>query len=212
VSTTLRFAGRAIEDAEDHIRRYCGLAWSRGTPETWAYPYYDLPPADPDPAHVNSSDVLRAAALHAGLSRANLAFFIENAAQLDSVLSGLPRSVDLSDADDSTISQIVALADLAEPGRAELSLITKVLHTKRRRLIPLLDRSLLDWYHPTISQRGAGAWAELVRAVHTDLSAPSNQTALDEIRLRLERDLASELIPSALRLADIAVWMETTQR
>ncbi len=34
-------AGREIPDALDRIRRYCGLRWSGGPPETWAWPYFD---------------------------------------------------------------------------------------------------------------------------------------------------------------------------
>ena len=42
----LVLAGRAIPDAGDRIRRYCGLPWSGGPPETWAYRYYDAVPTD----------------------------------------------------------------------------------------------------------------------------------------------------------------------
>lgn len=38
-------AGREIPDGLDRIRRYCGLSWSGGEPETWAWRYYDVIPA-----------------------------------------------------------------------------------------------------------------------------------------------------------------------
>ena len=40
-------AGREIPDALDNIRHYCGLAWSGGPPETWAWDYYDAVPTPP---------------------------------------------------------------------------------------------------------------------------------------------------------------------
>ena len=65
--------GRELPDALDRIRRYCGLPWSGGAPETWAWHFDDeVPTADDD--DVIPTDVLCASSLHPGLSRADLAF------------------------------------------------------------------------------------------------------------------------------------------
>lgn len=34
-------AGREVPRALDRVRRYCGLPWSGGPPETWAWQFYD---------------------------------------------------------------------------------------------------------------------------------------------------------------------------
>ena len=87
------------------------------------------------------------------------------------------------------------------PGVADgidLSLLTKVLHRKRPALIPMLDRSLVDWYRHHLNARGAAAWPELVRALAADLRL--NEDALRSLRL---------IAPlTDLRIADISIWME----
>lgn len=71
----LTLAGHRVEQAGDVIRRFCGLPWSGGPPETWASPYYDATmPAD---GLLRLTDVTAAAALHPGLSRADLRLFHE---------------------------------------------------------------------------------------------------------------------------------------
>ena len=66
---TLVCAGRPIPGARDQIRRYCGLSWSGGEPETWAYEYFDSTPTGPDDL-VGPPDLLASAALHPGFGQA----------------------------------------------------------------------------------------------------------------------------------------------
>ncbi|MGY6499923.1 MAG: DUF6308 family protein [Acidimicrobiales bacterium] len=196
----LVLAGRPVEHATDLVRRYCGLGWSGGPPETWAYRYYDLVESDSD--SVTQVDVLAASALHPGLARSDLAWFWDRSAELDAWLAGLPGDVSLADAEAPTLSRLDELADWSD-GPA-LTLVSKVLHRKRPHLIPLVDRHILDWYRPVTSERSAPkAWASLLRTMQHDLI--DNRPTLDAIVHELGDELARPI--SHLRIVDIAVWM-----
>ncbi|HZJ07582.1 MAG TPA: DUF6308 family protein [Nocardioidaceae bacterium] len=185
-------ADRPLVNARDDLRRYVGLPWSGGKPEVWAYRYFDILP-DPDPSDVLPQDVLAAAALHPKLTQRDLVWFVDQRDRLRDFLASTPND----DLADSNPERLDVLLDFAGTG-VELSLLTKVLHRKRPRLIPLLDRRLVDWYRFKLAARGAAAWPELTRALATDLAA--NRTALNEL---------GELVPlTHVRVADIAIWME----
>lgn len=193
--TPLVLAARPIPQAPDHLRRYVGLPWSGGIPEVWAYEYFDAIP-DVSPAHVLPVDVVAAAALHPGLRRPDLAWFSYQRSTVEAFLEDLD-DVDLTVAN---VSCLDVLPDVAASGTGvDLSLLTKVLHRKRPRLIPMLDRRVTDWYRFVLAARGAAAWPELTRALARDLA--TNEDALIELQ---------RLVPlSRLRIADIAIWMES---
>jgi len=196
----LRLAGRLLTGARDKVRRYCGLAWSGGGTETWAYRYYDA--VETDPNRLDPVDVLTAASLHPGLSHRDLAYFAENVALVESWLSDVPMDLGLADADEGLIDLLAV--PLGWPGAPTLTLLSKVLHRKRPKLIPLVDRHVLDWYRPVTGERTAvAAWRPLLKALREDVG--DNAAVLSA----LERDLHSELVstPSPLRLVDISLWM-----
>ena len=144
---TLECAGRSVVHARDQIRRYCGLAWSGGGTEVWAYQYYDTVPTGPDD-DPGPPDTLAAAALHPGFGRPEMVFFNEGGYQLLQYwLRVLPRDVDLADADPGCVAHLAQLSSLSE-GKW-LSVLSKVAHHKRPRLVPLFDRAIVDWYRPT---------------------------------------------------------------
>jgi hypothetical protein len=204
-------AGREIPHALDRIRRYCGLPWSGGQPETWAWQFYDVLEAG-DPTHVSRTDVLAAAALHPGLSRDDLAYFHEQTAHVDRWVASLPTDLMLADAPDEIVEHLVALP-AALPGPS-LTLLTKVLHRKRPHLVPLLDRHIIDWYRPLTGQRAVtSAWGPVLLAMRDDLSRHEAGRTLTATVSIIERELASRLSDgrhltmSWLRAIDIAVWM-----
>jgi len=198
---TLGLAGRPVDGAWDNIRRYCGLSWSGGPPETWAYRFYDL--VESDPARLTQVDVLSAAALHPGLSRSDLAYFWDQTDRLEEWLAPLPHDLVLRDADDAVLDhldQVCAWLD-APP----VTLLSKVLHRKRPGLVPIVDRHVLDWYRPVTGERSAAAaWSALLRALKVDLCDP-NALVLAIIGVTLERELSRPI--THLRLVDIAIWM-----
>lgn len=200
----LVLAGRQVPDVADRLRRYCGLPWSGGRPETWAFRYYDAIPSA-DPGRVDPIDVVVTGALHPNLSRADLAYFAEEGDALGAWLGTIPADVDLGAASDDLLERIAGLAAWDVP--AGLSMRTKVLHRKRPRLIPLFDRAIVDWYRPLTGERAAStAWRPLLRALRADLSRADNQRVLDAIAGELRPELG-DTVPTRLRMADVAIWM-----
>lgn len=197
---SLELGGRTVEGVWDRVARYCGLPWSGGPPETWAYRYYDV--LDTDPSTITPLDVLAAAALHPGLARSDLAYFTDRRGDLEAWLASFPANARLREADDSVLDRLVELG--AGPGPS-LSLLTKVLHRKRPELIPLVDRHLLDWYRPVTGERSArAAWPDLLRALRDDLGG-LNALLLAMMGVELEKQTGRQT--SHLRLLDISIWM-----
>lgn len=209
---SLTAAGREIPDALDRIRRYCGLPWSGGEPETWGWHYYDAVPT-PHDNHVTPVDVLCASALHPGLSRTDLAFFRERGDEVAQWLAGVPVETRFWELTDAELDHLASLPE-ALPGPS-VSLLSKVLHRKRPRLIPLLDRHVIDWYRPLTGKRPAGeAWEPLVRVIAEEETSEHERrlryaiatTKLAE-QLRPDVDLDDRPVISWLRATDIAIWM-----
>ena len=203
-------AGRVVPDALDRIRRYCGLPWSGGGPETWAWPYYDLVPTAHDDV-VSPVDVICAAALHPGLSRDDLAFFQEHQSALSAWLARVPSGPRLWELDDATVAHLAVMPDLGAPS---LTLLSKVLHRKRPHAIPLLDRHVIDWYRPLTGKRAAGeTWGPLVRAMRAEefdgRRRLTTAIAVSVIEREMWPDVLADERPrlSWLRAVDIAIWM-----
>jgi hypothetical protein len=197
-SMGLVLAERAIPDAVDHVRRYCGLAWSGGPPETWAYRYFDV--IDNDPAALEPTDVVCASSLHPGINRADLSFFHDQKVAIDAWLQavGVDADIRIAEAEDA----LLGLLDFDAPS---FTLLTKVLHRKRPNLVPLVDRHVLDRYRPITGERRPElAWPGLVKAIRSDVEL--NADALTGISSEI--DDALEALPGALRICDIAIWME----
>lgn len=204
MNPALLLAGRRVPGAGDRVRRYCGLSWSGGAPETWAFRYYDVVPFE-GPG-VDPVDVLAAAALHPGLSRADLAFFHAASEAVDSWLRATPGDVSLAEASDDVLAHLSELATW--PNAPTLTLLSKVLHRARPHLIPLVDRHVIDAYRPLTGERQArGAWPKLLPHLAGDAAA--NAAAIAVIADDVEAGTGTR--PSALRVMDIAIWMGATR-
>lgn len=106
---TLVCAGRPVMSARNQIRRYCGLPWPGGEPESWAYEYYDSIPTGPGD-QITPADLLPSAALHPGFGGDEMIFFNSGGAEAcEEWLSGLPLNVDLADADEPTLERLSEL-------------------------------------------------------------------------------------------------------
>ncbi len=150
--------------------------------------------------------MLSTAALHPGLRWRDLQYFSWEASRLQAWLETIPRGVDLADAEEDLVAEVARLLERFG-GHPGLSILSKVLHAKRPRLVPILDRTLTDWYRPISSRRGESAWQDCVRLLHGDLAARSNRTILRAIRSEIRVELGA-VVPSELRVADIAIWMQ----
>jgi hypothetical protein len=206
-------AGRTLPEALDRIRRYCGLNWSGGPPETWAWHYYDAVPTDQDD-NVTSVDVLCAAALHPGLSRSDLAFFRDRKTDLSRWLSAVPADINPWEAVEADVQHLATLPDRF-PG-VSVTLLSKVLHRKRPQLIPLLDRHIVDWYRPVTGKRVMNdAWEPIIRAMHDEeLERDGRQHlefSIDLVRIEADVHLLTDDDHRAglswIRAIDIAIWM-----
>lgn len=203
--------GREVPDALDRIRRYCGLAWSGGPPETWAWHYFDAVPTAFDDI-VTPVDVLCAAALHPGLSREDLTYFREKRDTVANWLRLVPIGRRLWELTESDVEHIAALpVDLAGPS---ISLLSKVLHRKRPHVIPLLDRHIIDWYRPVTGKRAATeAWGPLVREMRREELDDERRLMAAIAFSGIERNLWPDIDPderphlSWIRALDIAIWM-----
>jgi hypothetical protein len=195
----LTLAGRPVHGSWDRIRRYCGLPWSGGPPETWAFPYYDAIVTDPET--LEPVDVLATSALHVGLTRPELSAFSERRADLEQWLAAIPASTHLADQDGGVLELLHALPTFDE--RISTTLLAKVLHRKRPHLVPLVDRDVLDHYRPVTGVRSAiAAWRPLLDVIAGDLDR--NAEPLNAMASALDDELGTALSP--LRLMDLALW------
>lgn len=201
----LLLGGRRVdgEAAWTEVLRYCGIPIDdeHGDPgQTWAWRFFDA--ITTDPAGVSPQDVVCAAALHDGLTHAELDWFWAHQVDLDNWLSSFPVDLALRHADEDTIGLVTELP-ARFPG-VSLSLLTKVLHRKRPWLIPMVDRGILDWYRPLTGQRSAeAAWAPLVRLIAEDLRTNEDQLA----HLRLLLCILHRVTVTDVRTIDIVIWM-----
>lgn len=205
-SLVVHIGGRQVEGGWDRVARYCGLDWSGGSDETWAFRYYDSIWSPPD-SNVKPVDVVTTAALHPSLTKSDLTWFHEHRDRLGGWLDELPPDKGLAGLDGDGLRHLASLATWDSP--VGLQLLTKVLHRKRPMLIPLVDRQLLDWYRPITGERSAAkAWPSLLRAMRDDLDL-GNAISLQSMAAAVE-DHTFERI-SSLRVMDIIVWMGAHQ-
>ena len=215
VECVLRVAGIDIPDARQLVETYCGVPDAAGRRSHWAYAYFDA--VDNDPDDVAPQDVTACAALHARFSQPALESFIRSRRRLQRILTEIPADLDLSDADDRVLARLEAIvAGLAEgdgeygpalpdAGRA---LVTKVLHRKRPRLVPMFDKAIADRYSRALPDRRAIRGPLFARLIRDDMADADNRVALAAISASLARSLADDPVPSDLRLLDITVWMD----
>jgi hypothetical protein len=162
--------------------------------------------------HVTSVDVLCAAALHPGLGRADLAFFQDRQEDLSPWLAEVPQDLRLWEASDGVVEHLASLPDSFPD--VSVSLLSKVLHRKRPRLIPLLDRHVVDWYRPVTGKRVmAEAWGPIIRAMRDDELDEKQRLLYAMAFGQIERELWPMAGPddrtrlSWIRAIDIAIWM-----
>jgi hypothetical protein len=210
VSGELVFGGKPLPRALDDIRRYCGLSWSGGAPEVFAYPYFDALEERIEDDEIRPVDVLAASVLHPGLRKRDLTYFVQHRSELRDELEMLPSGLDLADASARVVERLTSLGSRVHPD-CGLALFTKVLHTKRPKLVPMLDRALTDCYRRSTGGRGESVWGECVRLFRDDLVKEANRAALTGLQTRLRAELGGR-VPSALRLADVAIWMAAGER
>ncbi len=212
---SLHAAGAPIPDARQLVETYCGLPDSGGHRSHWAYAYFDA--VDHDPDDVAPQDITACAALHARFSQPALDSFIRQRGRLRQLLTEIPADVDLADADDALLRHLEAIVSGLAEGSGEYgpalpdtgrALVSKVLHRKRPRLIPMFDKAIADRYSRRLPDRRAIRGPAFASLVRNDLADPWNREVLAAIRSSLSRGLADQSVPTNLRVLDISVWMD----
>ena len=206
---TILAAGRRVPDGLEHIRRYCGLRWANGGPETWGWRYYDrVPPLLHD--HVSPADVTCAAAIHPGITRRDLAWFAHHDEALADWLAGVPRRTRHWDLSGPELAWLMEMPHWFPD--LNLRLVSKVLHRKRPELIPLIDRHTEAWYGLGSAAPAAAMWASLLQQVHEDESDEELRAVTAIALVSIQRELdrrrwTSGSVLSSVRARDIAIWM-----
>jgi Family of unknown function (DUF6308) len=216
----IHIAGRPFGDIYEPVARYCGVPLNGNPPEIWAFPYYDLIEVDGSD-RLSSLDVVASAAMQPRISREDYGYFGDHRIRdaWSSWLRELPEEAQLGRSSLSTVAHLQGLFEVLQSLESpnahtpSLSLLTKVLHRRRPHLIPIFDRSVVDFYRPVTRQRGEASWPLLVEALDRDLSEVLNYEVLERIAAEVMDAIGQRYDRlSALRCLDIAVWMKWNER
>ncbi len=178
------------------------------------YDYYDaIPSGDPD--HIDALDVLATVSMNSFVNTADRVRSVHRglAAACDPILATIPEDADLLDPE-VDLDALERLLDAACQVRWVLvPVATKVLHRKRRRLIPMLDGVVNRHYIAATGQplgaaledgrRAAGAAKVILEAFRADLRVVEGP-------LRdVQPELAGAGYPlSLVRILELLVWTE----
>ncbi|TAK71129.1 MAG: hypothetical protein EPO13_01145 [Actinomycetota bacterium] len=201
----LSAANTGLPDAGQLVRRYLGLTEPR---ETWAFRTYDASRRRSD-GRVDDDDLLAASSLGARLTRRDLEHFDRCRDLVEARLAAIPTSTSLRDASNK---QLTDVSDLLLGTDLEPTLLAKIVHRARPRLIPPYDRATSDLYAGATGRRAAGRLPDLLFAMRADLQIPANVRALTGFQQQIIAETDGGFVPSQLRIFDIAVWMSTVGR
>lgn len=188
---------------------------SRFFAEEWAY-YDGIPDTDPD--HILPVDVLATVAMNSFVNSAAQVREVHRglAKKVDRVLRRIPVDADLRTFDVEPVRELFAAACSARG--VLMPVATKVLHRKRRALIPMLDRVVLYAYLDALGRSGLKAKLEdgtqapdvgmvVLKTFRTDLL-----DAWDPLE-RVAGELEAKRTPvTPLRVLEVAVWIATEER
>lgn len=169
---------------------------------------FDDPTRPTDPYRITRDDIRVANALAAHIRSASWPSIVDRTEAIP-WLQTLPADVDASRLDPAAwaehragIARAIRALGLSRPRSAG---ITKVLHLKRPRLVPLVDSLVREQLGAPPDTAGKGAEPLLATIDHLVDQADRNRDALDAAVTLVARD---GLIPrlSHLRALDIALW------
>jgi hypothetical protein len=178
------------------------------------YNYYDAIPSL-DPWHISPVDVMVTVAMNSFVNRADLVRSVHRgmAAACDPLLARIPEDANLRSFE---LRQLQELLHAAVQTRGVLiAVATKVLHRKRRSLIPMLDAVVLKYYATVTEQpkllayavenksKAAEAATVLLKTFRDDLIATTEP--IEELRSELR---SSGFDISAVRLLELLIWTE----
>lgn len=191
-------SGLAILDPTEIMLRFCEEE----------YAYYDAIPSH-DPNAVEPIDVMVTVAMNSFIGDAATARRVHQglAKACDPLLPGIPESADLVSFD-SDLSRTSNLLEAAcEAWGVWLPRATKVLHRKRRRLIPMLDTVVIEHYLAAHGQRRLASSQQALEWFREDLLAVKSQ--IESIEHELHK---IGYVMSPVRILEVLVWTAVEPR
>jgi len=202
-------SGCEITSPYDRLRRFCVAE----------YDYYDAIPSV-DPNRIDPVDVLATVSVNSFINTAARVASVHRgmAEACDPILATIPEDADLLTFDPS-LSRLEELLHAAVQTKGVLvAVATKVLHRKRRFLIPMLD-SVVVWHYlappefaalrpKTQDKRTAGH----VAATVLDRFREDLRDAIGPIQQMRETLAAEGFDLSPVRILEILVWTEVEER
>lgn len=177
------------------------------------YGFYDGIPSN-EPDHIGAVDVLATVAMNSFVNDAAKVRVVQRgmAEQCDPLLREIPVGADLAEFDLAALRDLLHAA--VQVRNVLVPVATKVLHRKRRALIPMLDSVVLRYYLPDApaapfedKRRAADATVPALAAFRTDLR--DHRGSLDDMCGALRQ----EGYPvTALRALEVLVWTEVEPR
>ncbi len=180
------------------------------------YAYYDIIPST-DPHRIDPVDVLVTVAMNSFVNTADKVRSIHRglAEACDSILGTIPEDADLRTFSLPIVGRLLAAA--CQVRGVLLPVATKVLHRKRRGLVPMLDSVLIDHYLRAgtgvpraafgDSRRAGEAAVPILEAFRADLTGAWNDLTAVAARLA---ESGYQLAP--LRILELLTWTETEPR
>jgi len=176
----------------------------------FAYPSYDAYRTNDKPT-LCDGDLLAPTVLNARPTITAYESLVAQRDYLNGVLASLPE-IDLADASDEDLHAVASLYEPLVEGMPDVqgTTLSKVLHRKNPRLIPLYDEHILWCYRDApgapLPKDRERSWPDfmflLARAIRHDLREPAAQTMVESMVVT-----ASKRTPiSPLRAWDILAW------
>jgi hypothetical protein len=183
------------------------------------YDYYDEIHSS-NPNRIEPVDILATVSVNSFVNNAEAVRKVHRALaqRCDSILTKIPESAELLSFDPD-LEIVSELLDAAVQVKGVLvAVATKVLHRKRRALIPMLDQVVLDHYLEWTCQTHRKAWTQDKRraaSVAVDvlkMFRADLQRVAGDI-MPLQAALASDGFPlSLVRILELLVWTEVETR
>jgi hypothetical protein len=202
-------SGCHVARADERVRAFLAAEW----------PYYDGL-ADTDPDRITVVDVLAPVMLNAysfGMGADKLQrIHRQFAAACEPLLADIPADADLRSFDPELSRVRAVLAAAVHVPNVLVPVATKILHRKRRRLIPVLDNVLLEFY---LGVAGVKPYRTQDKLQAADLAVVALRLLRTDL-IGCEEPLASLASSAAraghpvgpLRLLEVLIWSELEPR
>jgi len=203
-----------LEAAKVIIHTYTARTARLRRKDFYAWPYYDGYNSGSLPDELNDGDLLAPVLLNVNPAIHGFASLRSLRPELEAKLADVPDDVDLAHASDAVIDAVARLFECLD-GAPVLGVrgttLSKVLHRKRPRLIPLHDRHVRAAYVPSrLAAQPGRSWPDymtgLMVEMRTDLGrAKGSWRALASIPSAEDPELTH------LRALDILAWWHGSQ-